>query len=273
MTFEKFLICSIVLFYSLATLGVFIGMLSSYRRVKIGAHYLTLLGFVFHTVLACVILLRHSMAEISAGQYLLLLPWCLIAFYLFAWRLFKSSFVSLTAAPLALIVSIFSVRLSDIQIVLPQHLSGPFMGIHLSTLFISFGLLTMACGAGIIFLYVNSKIKKKAPIGSFATDFPALSTCDKINHMAVLYGFPCYTLGLISGFIWAPLVRETVQNPKILTCLVLWFFYALLFYQRVALGIKGKRPSKLAIIIFVIAIVALGLDQVFTHHSQILLPI
>ena len=224
MTFEKFLICSIVFLYSLATFGVFLGMLSSYRRVKISAHYLTLVGFTLHTILAAVLLLHYSLEEISAGQYLLLLPWCLIALYLVAWRVFQSAFFSLTAAPFALLLSIFSIRLSNIQIVLPQHLSGTFMGLHLTTLFVSFGLLTMACGAGIIFLYVNSKMKKKAPIGNFATDFPALSTCDKINHMAVLYGFPCYTLGLISGFIWAPLVRETVENPKIITCLILWFF-------------------------------------------------
>lgn len=273
MTFEKILLGIVIFLYSIATLGIFLGMLSSKRKLRSWANKVTLAGFATHTLLGITLLINHSLEEITAGYYLLLLPWCFILVWLIAWRILKTQFISLTVAPLALLLSVFSVRLSSIQIVLPDNFAGTFIGLHLGSLFLSIGLLALACGAGSIFLYVNNRIKKKEPLADFATDFPALSTCDKINHVAVMVGFPLYTLGLISGFVWAPLFFQIVANPKILVSLVLWFFYALLFYQRVALGKKGRKPARLAILIFLISVLAIGLDQVFSHHSQILLPL
>ena len=273
MTHETIMLMVAILLYSLATLGVFIGLLSGRRQVKMAGNGLALLGFLAHSLLAVFIVVTHNMNAITTSDYLLLLPWFLVLLYLAAWRILQFSFMAITAAPLALLLSIFSMRLANINFALPDNLSGLFITLHLSSLFSSLGLLSMAAVAGFIFLYVDGKMKKKSKAGSFSSELPALGACDKVNHVAVMAGFPLYTLGLIAGFVWAPMFLPIIESPKTLLSLFLWFFYALLFYQRLALGLRGKKPAKLALFLFLIAVIALGLDQFFNHHSNVLLSL
>jgi len=272
MNYEKLLLFGVIFLYSLATLGIFIGTLASRRVVKNAANALTLGGFALHTLLAGLILTVHSLEEITAGYYLFLLPWFLLLLYLGAWWVLKLPFLTLTVAPFSLLISIFSMRLTRMHIELPEHLTGVFIGLHMASLFLSIGLIVLAFGAGCLFLYIEKKLKKKAPIGQFSKDLPSLATFDKINHTAVLVGFPLYTLGLITGFVWAPLFLQAVVSPKILIALFMWCLYAFLFYQRLALGLRGKKAAMLAVVIFLIALVSMMVDQVMSHHSLLVMP-
>ena len=101
---------------------------------------------------------------------------------------------------------------------------------------------------------------------------PSLSTYDKVNYIAVVVGFPLFTLGLMSGFIWAPIAQGLTGSPKVLYSLFVWFLYALLFYQRTALGYRGRKTAVMAIIIFLISALSMGIDISMSHHSEQLLP-
>ena len=85
-------------------------------------------------------------------------------------------------------------------------------------------------------------------------------------------GFPLYTLGLMSGFIWAPMAAAVVENPKVLLSLLVWFLYALFFYQRTALRYRGRKTAIMAIVIFAISALSFGIDYAMFHHSRQLLP-
>lgn len=270
MTFEHILTILVTFLYFLATLASFLGALSMRRPVRIVANWLTLAGFCVNTLLIISTFMLHSLEELSAAYYLLFLSWCILLLYLAAWSFFKFSFITLTAAPLALILSVLSTRYAGIPLYLPEHLGILFFGLHISSLFISLGLLALASGTGVLFLYVMHKLKKKAPLGEFIRDQPALTTFDKVNHFAVIIGFPLYSLGLLSGYIWATMPRSNVI-PKTAFSMVIWFLYALLFYQRMALGLRGKKTALLAILIFVLWSISLIIDfSMPIHHSQIL---
>ena len=165
-----------------------------------------------------------------------------------------------------------SMRLSNVQNLLPEHLSALFFGLHIWALYLSIGLLAMAFGAGVLFVYTEGKLKKKAPLASFTKDMPSLSTYDKVNYAAVIAGFPLYTLGLMSGFIWAPMAKEVVENPKVLLSLFIWVLYAILFYQRMAMRYRGRKTAVMAIAIFAISVLSFGIDYTVSHHSSLLLP-
>ena len=272
MDFEKLLSIGVIFLYSLGTLAIFLGTLSMRRPLKVAASWFTLAGFAAHTIAGAHALIVHTYAELSGGYYLQLLSWCVIFVYLAAWRWLRLSFMGLTAAPLALLLYAFSMRLSTEQHMLPENLSGLFFGLHIWSLFLSMGLLVMAFGSGLLFVYMEHKIKTKTPIAEFARDLPALSTCDKVNFVAVVAGFPLYTLGLMSGFIWSPMLLQTVENPKVLLSLFIWILYALLFYQRLALGYRGRKTAVMAILIFSISAVSIGIDYTMSHHSMQLLP-
>lgn len=148
-----------------------------------------------------------------------------------------------------------------------------FFGLHIGTLFLSFGLLAMAFGAGVIFLRLERKIKSKEPLNNFDKDMPALATFDRVNHVAVMAGFPLYTIGMASGFVWARLAwgRLLSADPKEIVSIFVWFVFAWLFHQRLAQGWRGRKAAKAVIWLFAISVFSLIGINVFmpTHHSFI----
>lgn len=272
MDVEKLLSFSVILLYSLGTFGILLGTLAMRRTLKRAANMLTLAGFILHSASLIHSFFLLGMDGLYSGYFMQLLAWCIILFYLAAWRWLRVPFLGLTAAPLALLLYCISMRLSGGENLLPEHLSGLFFGLHIWSLYLSLGLLAMAFTAGLLFLYLEGTLKKKSRPAEFTQDMPSISTLDKVNMAAVIVGFPLYTLGLMSGFIWAPLARNVVENPKVLLSLFVWFLYALLFYQRTALRYRGRKTARMAIIIFGISALSFGVDYALFHHSSRLLP-
>ena len=272
MTFERLLTVGIIFLYSFGALGIFLGALSMRRRIKTVANLLTLAGFSLHSLLCVTVLATRPFDALSAGYFMQMLAWCILFVYFIAWQWLRLSFLALTAAPLALLLFIFSIHQTQLNNVLPDHLAGLFIGLHLWSLFLSMGLLALAFGAGLVFLYLERRIKTKAPMNEFVRDMPALSTFDKINKAAVLAGFPLYTIGLMAGFVWGPMLLTSVENPKVILSLCIWFLYALLFYQRAALGYRGRKTAIMAIGIFLFSIISIAVDYSISHHSQMLQP-
>ncbi|MDL2216410.1 cytochrome c biogenesis protein [Desulfovibrio sp. OttesenSCG-928-M14] len=273
MDFEKLLFLSVLLLYSLGAFGILLGTLARRPALKRVAHILTLCAFALQSLSLFMVFVAVGPSGLSMGYYMQFLAWCLILLYLAAWRWFRLPFLGLTAAPLALLLYIFSMRLAGVRDILPEHLSGLFFGLHIWSLYISLGLLALAFGAGLLFLYTEGRIKKKAPLAGFTRDMPAISTYDKVNRAAVIGGFPLFTLGLIAGFVWAPMGQRMAESPKVFFSLFVWFLFAVLFYQRTALGMRGRKAAIMVIAIFGIAVLSAGLDwAVNGHHSHMLMP-
>ena len=161
MDFEKILTLGVVFAYSIGTFGILLGTLAMRRPLKTAANILTLAGFFLHSLSLLLIFLSSGMEGFSSGYYPRLLAWCLIFLYLGAWRWLRLPFLGLTAAPLALLLYILSMRLSGGQNLLPEHLSGLFFGLHIWSLYLSLGLLAMAFGAGLLFLPLEGRLKKR----------------------------------------------------------------------------------------------------------------
>lgn len=273
MDFENLLSIGVILLYSLGTFGILVGALASRPWIKNGAHAFTFSGFLLHTALGVNVLVANSFAELPAGYYMQLFAWCLIFLYLAAWRWLRSPFLGLTSAPLALLLYALSMRLAGTQDLLPQHLSGLFFGLHIWALYLSLGLLALAFGAGLLFVYLERRLKRKERLAPFTKNMPSLAACDKVNLIAVIAGFPFYTLGVMAGFIWVPMAAaEVVANPKVVLSLFIWVLYALLFYQRTALGFRGRKTAVMAIAIFIVSVLSIGIDHSLSHHSTTFLP-
>lgn len=273
MEIEKLLSFGVILLYSLGAFGIIIGTLSSRRQLKYIANRITLAGFCLHSVELALALYTLGFAEFSRGQFMQLLAWCIIFIYIAAWRWLRLPFLGLTAAPLALLLYILSMRSAKAGgNLLPEHLSGLFFGLHIWSLYLSLGLLAMAFGSGLLFVYTENKLKKKMPLAEFTKDMPSLATYDKVNMLAVLAGFPLFTLGLMAGFVWAPMAVNLVESPKTLVSLFVWMLYALLFYQRMALRYRGRKTAVMAIVIFCVSALSFVIDYSASHHSNQFLP-
>ena len=234
--------------------------------------YTTVAGFALHTADLLVLLGNEGGAALLSGEfYFSLLAWSLLVICLFLWWRLHLAMLGLIAAPLALFLFLSSQAVTGTRLPMPRALGGLFFGLHIGALFLAMGLLAMACGAGVAYLYLERKIKTKEKVVGFAKALPSLSTCDAVNRWAVAAGFPLYTVGLLAGFIWASFTwhRTFSYDPKEITAIAVWLFFAFLFHQRLFLGWRGRKTARMAIWIFGLTLVSMLIINFFvpTHHS------
>ena len=174
-------------------------------------------------------------------------------------------------APLALVLFSSSLAVRTQVLAVPEHFSVLWFSLHVGTIFVSLALIAMAFGAGLAYLHLEKIIKTKAKMPGFSKDLPSLETFDRANHWAVSVGFPLYTISVMSGFLWASFTWKKIisWDPKELITIVIWIIFAVLFHQRTALGWRGRKPARTAIVLFALCLVSLvGVNFLLpTHHS------
>ncbi|EFL49544.1 cytochrome c assembly protein [Solidesulfovibrio fructosivorans JJ]] len=249
-----------------------LGVVSGRRPLRRAGESLTVAGFALHTVDLVALLATEGGAALLLGEfYFSLLAWSLLLICLFLWWRLRLEMLGLLAAPLALFLFLSSQAVTAQRMPLPKALGGLFFGLHIGALFLAISLLAMACGAGLAYLYLERKIKTKEKLSGFSKALPALSTCDTVNRWAVAAGFPLYTIGLLSGFIWAKLTWNRIfsYDPKEIIAICVWLLFAFLFHQRLFIGWRGRKTAKLAIWISCLTLVSLLVINFFvpTHHS------
>lgn len=258
--------------YLLAAILFFTGVFANRERLRALSSWMAVVAFGLHTVDIGAVLFMHRGAALASGNfYFSLFAWSLILIYFVVWWRLRSHFLGLTASPLALILFFSSTAVQHLTVTMPKKLTVLFVGMHIGTLFLSMALLAMAFGAGMAFMYLDRKIKAKEKLEGFRKEMPSLETFDKVNHWAIVAGFPLYTFGLVSGFIWG---RQTwgkvfTWDPKEIIAVFIWFAFAFLFHQRLIYGWKGRKPARLAIWVFLFTLVSMvGVNFLLpTHHS------
>lgn len=263
------------IFYAIGSLGTFVGLPLHKPKIQVLGRIVTWMAFGLHTILILMMVLGQNAEELSRGYFVQLLAWTILFVYFIGWKIFKSSFLGMTAAPMGLLLLILSYKVDQSQIELPDRLKELFLVLHIGPLFASLGLLTLATGAAMLFLHMDRKIKAKTRLSDFDRGLPALGTYDRVNNLAVVVGFPLYTVGIVSGFIWAPIAWGRAGSvfgtwdPKEIFSLFQWFLYAAIFYLRVMCGWRGRKAAIMIIIIFGISLFSFLVVNSFmpTHHS------
>ncbi len=243
---------SVIGLYALGTLFFFLGAGLKNERLHKLASALAVVGFLLHCADLWDMLNAQTTTLLAANFYISFLAWVLIALWFVLWWRFKSRYLGLTALPLALLLFVGSVATSGIKVTFPPILPGLFFGLHIGSLAIALGLMALGFGSGITWLHINKKLKSKAAPKSLDATMPSLSIFDAVNHLAITLGFPLYTLGIFSSFIWYWLEpnRAFSWDFMKISSLAVWLFFAFAFYQRLILGWKGRKPALLAIWLF-----------------------
>lgn len=258
-------------FYAIASVAALAGLLARSRKANRMALMLTMLAFALHSALLVGGMLNPEWNLAPRSAYLPPVAWGLVAVSLGMWWKLRFDSLLLFAPPLAFLLLFIALILHNPASQLPATLTGPLFFIHLAGVSVGIGLMAVASGAAVVFLWQEKTLKSKKGRGAFRNDVPALSALDRINALATLIGFPAYSLGMLCGFVWARMAWGTLLSgdPKELISLCIWVAYGLLFHQRQALGWQGRKPALLALAIFGASLFSLFVVNMLfsTHHS------
>lgn len=263
MALPDFLPMLVIGLYFLGTGLYVLGSVLRKERLKQGALVLAGCGFALHGADLAAQLSAGSDALTSARFLFCLLGFGILIIFLLLWWRLRLRFLAVVALPLALVFYATANAATGTSASLPPMLSGLFFLLHIGTLFASMALLAMGFGAGVAFLHLEKRIKTKTGLKKFQQDMPSLDTFDKVNHWVVVLGFPLYSLGLVSGFVWAWLASKRVFSfdPKEILAIAVLCLFAGLFHLRLASGWRGRKPAVMGIVVFLLTVISvLGIN-------------
>jgi ABC-type transport system involved in cytochrome c biogenesis permease subunit len=273
MDYANLLEIAVVALYFVGALLFPAGMLGQRPVLKRVGSLCAAGGLALHTLeIALLFAAGGHAAFLQGGLYYSLMAWLLLVVYFGIWWRKRLEFLALAASPLALVLYLSSITIpAGKAVTMPEHFAGLFFTLHIGALLCSLTLLAMAFAAGALFLHMERKIKTKEKLTGFRKDLPSLNTLDLANKWAVIWGFPLYSLGLLSGFIWGRYTwgRLITWDPKEITSLCIWVLYAYLFHQRLTLGWRGRKAATLGMLVFALSMLSLVMVNflVPSHHN------
>ncbi len=259
--------------YLAATIAGFGGLIWNKKSWCKAGGWLAIASFICQTVILIFGFHKYLPDGLSFGAYMQLVAWFFLLCGIIAWQRMRVDTILLFAAPLGLILFLMSAPWLHVAVVAPGSLSASFYALHIGSLFLALGLVALAFVAGIIFLVLQHRLKKKRKFNGIWAEMPALSVLDKINAVCSICAFPLYTLGVVAGLFWAQPIYGSSFNgdPKEIVSLLVWTLLGMLFYNRLLRGWQGRKPAILVIVVFLLCFFSILCVNLLlsTHHGII----
>lgn len=143
----------------------------------------------------------------------------------------------------------------DIQELNPVLKSG-WLGVHTSFAVLGDSAFAFAFIVSIMYLIQERQLKAKH-LGAIFHRLPSLDIMDTLAYKALTFGWPLFTLGMITGSILAESAWGTYWNwsPKETWSLITWVMYLALLHLR-TIGWRGRKMAFLSIIGFVFVLIS-----------------
>jgi cytochrome c-type biogenesis protein CcsB len=115
-----------------------------------------------------------------------------------------------------------------------------WMGIHVSTISISSGLLLVSGVTSLLYL-----LRRAGWLAGVAEKLPAADALDRLAYRTTIVAFPLFTFAIITGAIWAEAAwgRFWGWDPKETVAFVSWVIYAAYLHARATAGWRTDRAA------------------------------
>jgi len=171
---------------------------------------------------------------------------CISGIYLF-WELrLKNKAIGAIVFILTSLVMAFASLKADASIrPLIPALKSNWLIAHVITCFLGYGAFAVSFGASIAYLLHNNP--------KFSKFLPEKHTLEFFIYKSILFGFVWFTLGIITGAVWADQAwgRYWSWDPKETWSLITWLIYGGIIHLRLIKGWQGKKLSLLSILGFI----------------------
>lgn len=169
---------------------------------------------------------------------------------------FKIAALGSFMLPLVLILMLPAFVVSgDIQEQNPVLKSG-WLGVHTSFAVLGDAAFAFAFIVALMYLIQEHQLKAKN-LGAIFHRLPSLDIMDTLGYKALTFGWPLFTLGMITGSIWANSAWGTYWSwdPKETWSLITWVIYLALLHLR-TIGWRGRKMAFLSILGFAFVLVS-----------------
>ena len=158
--------------------------------------------------------------------------------------------------PLVLLLMLPAAMMSGRIEELNPVLKSGWLGVHTSLAVLGDSAFAFAFIVSIMYLIQERQLKHKR-LGAVFHRLPSLDVMDTIAYKAVSLGWPLFTLGMITGSIWAESAWGTYWSwdPKETWSLITWMIYLVLLHLR-TLGWRGRKMAYLSIAGFLFVVVS-----------------
>jgi cytochrome c-type biogenesis protein CcsB len=183
--------------------------------------------------------------------------WCIVLIFFVLQFRYKIGLLSSFIMPIVFLLMLSSSMLPREIKPLSPMLHSYWLGIHTFFAFLGNAAFALAFGIGFMYLVQEHYVKSKH-LGGLFERLPSLQTLDEINYKLISFGFPLFTLAIITGALWAESAWGSYWDwdPRETWSLITWFIYAIVLHARLVAGWRGKRAALLSIIGFLTIIVA-----------------
>jgi ABC-type uncharacterized transport system permease subunit len=118
--------------------------------------------------------------------------------------------------------------------------------VHITLATAGVALFAVAAGGAVIYL-VEERALKAHRAGVLFKRGPALETLDTLNRRCIVFGFPLFTVAVITGAVWGVQLHDQLFTPQYSIAAAAWIMYAVLLVARVTAGWRGRRAAIMTI--------------------------
>ncbi|KAA0259497.1 hypothetical protein FHQ18_01070 [Deferribacter autotrophicus] len=244
------------LFYLLAFLHIMLYFFLGYKNLFKITNLFILIGLLFNITFTINLFYIESNSPFDTiGEIFTFMALSMNIIYIILYLTYKRPLLYLLISPVVIICSIIAIlKLKTVGI--PTANKDFWLYIHLPFIIFGTSLFFLSAITGLIYFLQERQIKRKH-FGLIFNRFPPLETINKLNNITLLSGFAFYTIGVISGFLWALSLQNIsiTTHPKIIFALISWIIFGIIILLKFIRGLSPKSGALWSIIGFISLII------------------
>jgi ABC-type uncharacterized transport system permease subunit len=172
-------------------------------------------------------------------------------FYLVTGTTYRLSLLGVFTAPVVVVlqlVTLFPGALDANPV--RAEVVDPWRESHAAFSVLSYGALTLASVAGVMFLVLNRRLKSLRFSGGMMTGMPSVSRLVEAMARIALVGWILLTIGVVSGL----LMENGEVSVHLVVATVTWVLYAVLLGVYFVRGLPGRYLAWGLIVLFILSL-------------------
>jgi ABC-type uncharacterized transport system permease subunit len=149
--------------------------------------------------------------------------------------------LTLVAAPLAAVPTMFANLIGLIPGIEPAGARGAWLFAHIALSFVGIAAFGTAAAAGCMYLVERRELKSRR-FGAIYRFFPPLATLDRVNHVAAIAGWLGLTLGVVLAVTYSLAYRE-LSMLKVVWAMAAWLAASGIALGRIVGGWQARRAA------------------------------